>query len=120
MVSLKKIAEALKARVFTHAEIAESAVIERLYAGDRMSEILNEASEGTLLISNLANPHLLRVAELMDAPAICLLNGTDPSGELVAAADKNMKLLMVSPADMSGTCRLLSQLPIRGAGLNRS
>ena len=120
MVSLKKIAETLGARIFAHSEIAESAAIEQVYAGNRMSEILNEASAGTLLISNLANPHLLKVAALMDAPAICLVGGAEPSTDLIEAADKHMKLLMVSPDDMTETCRRLSQLPIRGAGQQRS
>jgi hypothetical protein len=46
---------------------------------------------------------------LMDVPGICLLNGTMPDGELLAAAGAHQTLLMVSPAGMYETCGRIYQ-----------
>jgi hypothetical protein len=112
LLKLSELAEKIDARIFTYPDLAESIGIERYYAGDRMSELLNEASSYTLLVSNLSNPHLLRVAVLLDAPCICLLNGAEPNLDLVNTALENGKVLMVSPTDMAETCHRLSSLPL--------
>ena len=58
-----------------------------MYAGDRMSDLLERARPDTLLVTRLANPHLFRMAELMDVPAVCLVLGEAPGPELLQAAD---------------------------------
>ncbi len=56
----------------------EGAKITRIYAGDRVSDLLNEASSTTLLVTNLANLQMLRVAELMEVPGVCFVEGVEP------------------------------------------
>jgi len=84
--------------------------IEAVYAGDCMSDLLNHAGGGTLLVSNLAAAHLTRMAGLLDVPGICLLNDIIPDGELVRAAIEHGACLMVSPWGMFETCGRLYQL----------
>ena len=86
-----------------------SVEIERVYAGDRMSDLLNEASETTLLVTNLSTAHLLRMAELMDLPGICFVNGQMPEAEMVRTAAEHGTALMVSPFAMFETCGRLYQ-----------
>ena len=83
--------------------------IDRIYAGDRMSDLLEQASPSTLLVTRLANPHLFRLAELMDVPAICLVRDAPPEAELLQAAGACGSALLVSAAGMEQTCRLLEQ-----------
>lgn len=78
--------------------------VAQVYAGDRISDLLNAAGEHTLLVSNLASAHLLRVAELMDIPGICLVQGQMPDEAMLAAAREHGTLLMVSPWGLFETC----------------
>ncbi len=77
---------------------------EQVYAGDRISDILNAAADHSLLITNLASTHLTRVAELMDIPAICLVAGQTPDEAMRAAAREHGTWLMVSAAPLFETC----------------
>jgi hypothetical protein len=52
---------------------------------------------------------MLRVAELMDVPGICFVNGIEPDAEMVKLARENGTLLMVSPAGVFETCGLIYQ-----------
>jgi len=83
--------------------------IAKIYAGDRVSDLLNEASDKTLLVSNVASVQMLRVAELMDVPGICFVNGVEPDAEVVALARENGTLLMVSPGGVFETCGRIYQ-----------
>jgi len=84
--------------------------ITRIYAGDRVSDLLNEASSTTLLVTNLANLQMLRVAELMEVPGICFVEGVEPEREVVELAARNHTMLMVSPVGVFETCGLIYQL----------
>jgi len=52
-------------------------VIDRVYAGDRISDLLAHASRQTLLVTNLSSALLVCAAELMDVPAVCLVGGRE-------------------------------------------
>lgn len=82
---------------------AETA-IEHVYAGDRVSDLLSQAHDRALLVSNLNGSQLLRLAELMDAPAVCLLNGHMPDMEVITAAAEGGTAILVSPYGMFETC----------------
>ena len=85
------------------------AEIDRISAGDVISGLLRDASDSTLIVTNLAAAQVLRVAELMDVPGICLVDGRAPGPALVARADELGTVLMVSPVGMSETCERLNE-----------
>jgi len=91
------------ARILTSGAMPD-VEIKRIYAGDKISDLLNQGDSETLLVTNLTGVHILRAAELMDVPAICLLNGVSPEAELITAAERNGMVLLVSPYDMFETC----------------
>lgn len=107
-MKLNELAEEIGAKVLNNTK-GSSVEIDRIYAGDRMSDLLNEASDTTLLVTNLINPQLVRMAEIMDVPGICLLNGITPESVLVKAATKHGTTIIVSPDSMFETCKRLSQ-----------
>lgn len=78
--------------------------IEQVYAGDRVSDLLNHATSATLLVSNLGGGQLVRLAQLMGVPGLCLVNGMVPDPAVVEWAREHHTLLMVSPAAMFETC----------------
>jgi len=102
-MKLEELAESLGAKVLNPGAAGERP-IGRVYAGDRMSDVLSHATDATLVVTNLSTPHLLRAASLMDVPAICLLNGLEPGRELVDAARESGTALLVSPFDLFETC----------------
>ncbi|MCG3136551.1 MAG: hypothetical protein HJJLKODD_00385 [Phycisphaerae bacterium] len=76
----------------------------QVFAGDRISDLLQHSSEGTLLITNLLGSHLLRLVELVDVSAICLLNRQPTPVELLPSAEKNRTWIVVSPLGLFETC----------------
>jgi redox-sensing transcriptional repressor len=102
-MKLEDLADRIGARIVTAGKPGGTE-IENIYAGDRVSDLLNEASDSTLLVSNLASVQLLRVAELMDVPGICFVDDIDPDTEIVDLAVANATLLMVSPVGVYETC----------------
>ena len=107
-MKLEDLAHNIGARIITPGKPGGTEVA-RIYAGDRVSDLLNEASDKTLLVSNLASVQMLRVAELMDVPGICFVNGVEPGTDVVELATENGTMLMVAPAGVFETCGLIYQ-----------
>jgi redox-sensing transcriptional repressor len=107
-MKLEDLAGLIGARIVTPGAPGGT-TIAKIYAGDRVSDLLNEASDKTLLVSNLASVQMLRVAELMDVPGICFVNGVEPEADVVALARENGTLLMVSPDGVFETCGRIYQ-----------
>ena len=74
-VKLDELARHIGAQHRRRASSCRSASSTKIYAGDRVSDLLNEASDRTLLVTNLMSLQMIRVAELMDVPGICFVNG---------------------------------------------
>lgn len=60
--------------------------IDIVYVGDRMSELLQWASPRALIVTRLSGPHLVRLAELLDSPALCVLGTLVTDPRLIDAA----------------------------------
>jgi len=108
-----EIASALNARVCCAGTFPECDV-QHAYAGDRISDLIGHASPETLLVTNIANTQLIRVAELVGVGAICLVGGVEPSPELLSTAQATGTVVLVSPAGLFETCGLL--YPLMGGG----
>lgn len=105
---LEDLAKSIGARILTPGP-SQRATITRIYAGDRVSDLLNEASDKTLLVTNLANVQMVRVAELMEVPGICFVDDIDPDPEIIDLAAANRTMVMVSPTGVFETCGLIYQ-----------
>ena len=105
-----ELAERIGAEILTRRR-DDDVDIGRVYAGDRMSDLLREVSEGTLLVTNLGTDGLVRLVDLMEAPGICLVSGAGASEALLAAAEEHGAVVMVSPGSLFETCgRLYEEL----------
>lgn len=102
-MKLEELAKAIDAEIVTPGRGA-TVEADQVYAGDRISDLLNAAGESVLLVSNLASGHLIRVAELMDVPGICLVGRQRPDAAMTETATKHGTLLMVSPVGLFETC----------------
>lgn len=90
--------------------------IDRVYAGDRVSDLLNHASDTTLIVTNLTNTSVARLIELMEVPGVCLLNGASPDPALVEAAREHGAALLVSRDGMFETCGRLHRILENASG----
>ncbi len=108
-MKLVEIAAALPARIVSREPIP-TAEIECVYAGDRISDLLERASPRTLIVTNLASRQLLRLADVMDVPAVCFVGGREPEAEAVEAANARGTALLVSPVGVFETCGRLYRL----------
>jgi len=84
--------------------------VRRVYAADTMSELIAHAAAGTILVTRLDNAQLARVAELMDAPAVCLVGRERPAPELLEAARRAGAAVIVSRLGLADTVRTLAEL----------
>jgi predicted transcriptional regulator len=84
---------------------------------DLMSDVLAFTHEGTLLMSGLTNPQVVRTAEMADVRAIVFVRGKIPPAETVSlAAEKGIPLL-ASKYTMFETCGRLFQAGLTSCGL---
>jgi hypothetical protein len=107
-MTVMELAQSIGARVLLPGKPG-GGEISRIYAADRMSDLLEQADARTLLVTHLANQHLAQVAELMDVPGICLVRGVDPEPGLLAAAAACGTALLLSQAGLRDTCSRLER-----------
>ncbi len=81
--------------------------VTRVHASDTMSSLIANASADTLLVTSLNNNQLVRVAELMGAPGLCLVGGAEPCPELLSLARTTGAAIVVSPHGLDETRRLI-------------
>lgn len=77
------------------------------FASDLMSDVLLHGSnygDIALLVTGLANPQVIRTAEVLDLKAIILVRGKKPSAELIELAKENSIILLGTDFGMYKTC----------------
>ena len=102
-MQLDELARRIGARAVT-SETPPPLEVRQVYAGDRVSDILDHVSDTTLLVTNLATSQLVRMAELMDLRAVCLVGGQVPEASVIAAAASRGTAILVSPYGLFETC----------------
>jgi hypothetical protein len=74
------------------------------FASDLMSDVLRfDMAEG-LLVTGLANPQVVRTAEMADAAAILMVRGKDPHPETMYLADQVGIPILGTPLTMFEAC----------------
>ncbi len=84
---------------------------------DLMSDVLAFTHEGTLLMSGLTNPQVVRTAEMADVRAIVFVRGKIPPSETIALAEEKGIPLLASKYTMFETCGRLYQAGLGSCGL---
>lgn len=102
---VRDIAKKIDARIVAGA--SRIRLVERVYAGNRMSDVLDQAAPGTMLVSAMASQHLLRIAGLMDVSCVCVAGHDAPEADLVRTAEQQGTALMVSGLEVGKICERL-------------
>ncbi len=84
---------------------------------DLMSDVLAFTHDGTLLMSGLTNPQVVRAAEMAGITAIVFVRGKIPPPETVAVAEEKGIPLLASKYTMFETCGRLYQAGLPSCGL---
>jgi hypothetical protein len=114
-MNVKELANRIDAQLYLGAESGDTELAS-IYAADTMSDLIAHAAPDTLLVTSLCNNQLIRVAELMDVPGICL--SCQPGAELLAHARAAGTAILVSRFGLEETCARLSAIP--GAKVTRA
>jgi predicted transcriptional regulator len=91
--------------------------IEMGCGADLMSDVLAFTHEGTLLMSGLTNPQVVRTAEMAGIQAIVFVRGKIPPADTISLAEEKGIPLLASKYTMFETCGRLYQAGLTSCGL---
>lgn len=78
--------------------------IKHAFAADLMSDVLRLNTEDMLLITGMANPQVIRTAEMSDIPFILFVRGKTVTDEMQELARENGILLLQCKQSMFRVC----------------
>jgi predicted transcriptional regulator len=84
---------------------------------DLMSDVLAFTQEGTVLMTGLTNPQVVRTAEMAGIKAIVFVRGKLPPSETIALAEEKGISLLASKYTMFETCGRLFRAGLPSCGL---
>jgi predicted transcriptional regulator len=84
---------------------------------DLMSDVLAFAQAGSLLMTGLTNPQVVRTAEMAGIAAIVFVRGKIPPPETIAMAEEKGIPLLASKYTMFETCGRLYKAGLASSGL---
>jgi hypothetical protein len=85
-------------------------------ASDLMSDVLAFAKPHSVLLTGLANSHVVHTAEMVDISAIVFVRGKVPPSDVVSLAEEKGIPLVTSPFTMYELCGCLYQAGLSGCG----
>jgi len=115
-VKLRKVLELIEGKLITK-DVDLNQEVQMGCGADLMSDVLAFTHEGTLLMSGLTNPQVVRTAEMAGIKAIVFVRGKIPPPETVALAEEKGIPLLASKYTMFETCGRLYQAGLPSCGL---
>jgi len=91
--------------------------VEMACGSDLMSDVLAFTHEGTLLMTGLTNPQVIRTAEVAGIAAIVFVRGKLPPAETLSLAEERDIPLLASKYTMFETCGRLYRAGLPSCGL---
>jgi predicted transcriptional regulator len=86
-VTLREVKEILEAEVFVGCDQLDKEVT-TAFGADLMSDVLAFAKSGSLLLTGLTNPQIVRTSDVLDIAAIIIVRGKRPLPETVQLAEE--------------------------------
>jgi predicted transcriptional regulator len=86
-VTLQEVKEILNAEVFVgHDQLDKE--VKTAFGADLMSDVLAFAKTGSMLLTGLTNPQIVRTSNILDIAAIIIVRGKRPLPETVRLAEE--------------------------------
>jgi hypothetical protein len=102
-MNLRRIQKILCAEIVAGNNL-ESIEVEMACGADLMSDVLAHIKTGSLLLTGLTNPQVVRTAEMANVEAVCFVRGKRPLPETVALARGARLPLLMTELPMFESC----------------
>ncbi|MTI68787.1 MAG: hypothetical protein FH751_00835 [Firmicutes bacterium] len=112
-MKLKEIKEILNAEVLTGGEYLDREV-HSAFGSDLMSDVLAFVDDGTILLTGLTNPQVIRTAEMIDLFAIIFVRGKKPGEDILKLARNNKCTILKTDHILFTASGLLYKSGLRG------
>lgn len=112
-LTLREVADALGATVYTgedHLDI----VVQTACCSDLMSDVLAFVHEKSVILTGLANAHVIRTAEMLDLKCIIFVRGKQPTQDVIDLATELGVVLLGANKTMFTSAGLLYEAGLRG------
>ncbi len=116
MLTLEEVLAAIDGKVISK-NVDLGMVVDKGCGADLMSDVLAFTHTGTLLMTGLTNPQVVRTAEIAGIKAIVFVRGKYPPPETIALAEEKGIPLLVSRYTMYETCGRLYNRGLASCGL---
>jgi len=107
MIILKDVLALLDGELLTPTTAPEAA-FRTVFASDLMSDVLTSAEPGSLLLTGLANSHVIRTCSVADLAGVVFVQGKRPAPDVVADALAKRLPLIATKMTMFEACSLMA------------
>ena len=111
-MKIGEIKESLEAEVLCGEDLMDLEILSGCGA-DLMSDVLAFVREGTLLITGLVNPHVIRTAEMLDVGAIVFVRNKVPTEDMLKLAEQIDIAVLTTHMPMFEACGRLYEIGLR-------
>ena len=87
-MTLSEVMKTLDAEVLVENDQLSTIEIKTAFSADLLSDVLAFAKPGSLLLTGLTNPQVIRTADILDIAAIVFVRGKSPPDETLKLADE--------------------------------
>lgn len=112
-MTFKELRDILDAEVLVGGDCMDVEITDA-FASDLLSDVLAYAREGTLLITGITNPQVVRTAEMLELQGVVLVRGKKPDEEALKLAQTKKIPLFCTQYIMFETCGRLFKSGLRG------
>lgn len=117
-MDLREVIEALEATVIEEGDGLDFDV-KRVCASDLMSDVLAFVQPGAILLTGLANCHVMRTLEMSETRSVCFVRGKQPSDDAVKLARQKGMTLLATRFSMYESCGRLHRKGLPGCAMER-
>ena len=103
---LREIADLLRARILSSEDMLETEV-QNAFCCDMMSDVLAFVKDRAVLLTGLANPQVIRTAEMMDIVCIVMVRGKAPTSSMIELAEDRGIPILATKMRMFSACGTL-------------
>ena len=103
MIVLKDVLALLEGELLTPATSPDAA-FKKVFASDLMSDVLTSAEPGSLLLTGLANAHVVCTCSVADLAGVVFVQGKRPAPDVVTEAGTKGLPLIATKMTMFETC----------------
>ncbi len=116
MIALKDVLVLLDGELLTPGTLPEAA-FGKVFASDLMSDVLTAAEPGSLLLTGLANAHVVCTCSVADLAGVVFVQGKRPGPDVIGQAETKSLPLIVTRMTMFEVCaRMAGRIEDGGHG----